>query len=49
MLIGLGIALGFAKFGRQYAAVAIAISCAIISLVFAYTYYELNCVELYPI
>jgi hypothetical protein len=47
LLIGLGLALGLRKFGRKYSAVAIAISSAIVGLVLAYTYFELNCVELY--
>ena len=46
-LIGLGIAIGFGKFGRRRLGAATAIVGAVIGIVVAYTYYEMNCVELY--
>ena len=47
VLVGLGLAFALRKSGRKHIATAVAIIASALGFLWAYLYYELNCVELY--
>ena len=47
VLVGLGLAFALRKSGRKHIATAIAVLAPVFGFLWAYLYYELNCVELY--